>query len=74
MVSEKIVPKKDKVQYFSQLTRYGFKNLFSRLTYNPALPYSSQVNPYAESYMQDYLRLHGKSYELKNEGMGYALF
>mgnify|MGYP001157904194 FL=1 len=72
MVSEKTVPKKDKVQYFSQLTRYGFKNLFSRLTYNPALPYSSQVNPYAESYMQDYLRLHGKSLvKMKEWGTPY---
>ena len=24
------------------------------------MPYSSQVNPYAETYMQDYLQAHGK--------------
>ena len=72
MVDQKIIPKKDKVQYFSQLTRYGFKNLFSSLTYNPALPYSSQVNPYAESYMQDYLRQHGKSLiKMKDWGAPY---
>lgn len=60
IVEQKSVPQKDKVQYFSQLTRYGFKNLFNSFTYNPSLPYSSQVNPHAESYMQDYLRAHSK--------------
>src|SRR5436190_1536638 len=61
IVQAKKIPQKDKVEYFSQLTRYGFKNLFSKFSYNPKLPYSSQVNPYAESYMQDYLRGHSKS-------------
>jgi membrane-bound lytic murein transglycosylase D len=61
IVRSKKIPQKDKVQYFSQLTRYGFKNLFSKYAYNPKLPYSSQVNPYAESYMQDYLKVHSKS-------------
>ncbi len=53
-------PKKEKVQYVSQVTKYGFKNLFKNFSYNPAIPYSSQVNPYAETYMQDYLKAHGK--------------
>jgi membrane-bound lytic murein transglycosylase D len=53
-------PKKEKVQYFNQITKYGFKNLFKNYSYNPAMPYSSQVNPYAETYMQDYLQAHGK--------------
>jgi membrane-bound lytic murein transglycosylase D len=53
-------PKKEKVQYFSQVTKYGFKNLFKNYSYDPAMPYSSQVNPYAETYMQDYLQAHGK--------------
>ena len=35
IVSTKKAPSKDKVQYFSQLTRYGFKNLFSKYQYNP---------------------------------------
>src|ERR1017187_3782717 len=52
---------KEKIQYVSQLTKYGFKDLFKNYSYNPAMPYSSQVNPYAESYMQDYLQVHGKS-------------
>lgn len=61
IVETRTVPKKDKVQYFSQLTRYGFKNLFATYTYNPTQSYSSQVNPNAEKYMQDYLRGHSKS-------------
>ena len=60
IVAQKKMPKQDKVEYFSQLTRYGFKNLFSSFAYNPKLPYSSQVNPHAESYMQDYLRRYSK--------------
>ena len=61
IVTNRSVPKQDKVQYFSQLTRYGFKNLFSKFSYNPKLPYSSQVNPHAESYMSDYLKRHSKT-------------
>ena len=60
IIETKTAPRKDKVQYFSKLTRYGFKNLFPTYSYNSSLPYSSQVNPRAESFMQDYLRLHGK--------------
>jgi membrane-bound lytic murein transglycosylase D len=72
IVITKKIPKKDKVEYFSQLTRYGFKNLFSKYSYNSSLPYSSQVNPNAESYMQDYLRVHTKSLTgMKNWGMPY---
>jgi membrane-bound lytic murein transglycosylase D len=61
IIETRSVPKKDKVQYFSKLTRYGFKNLFPTYSYNSAMPYSSQVNPSAENYMQDYLHAHGKS-------------
>ena len=61
IVERRTTPQKDKVQYFSQLTRYGFKNLFPTYTYNAAQPYSTQVNPNAEKYMQDYLRGHSKS-------------
>jgi membrane-bound lytic murein transglycosylase D len=65
-------PPKEKVQYFSQVTRYGFKNLFSKYNYNPTLPYSMQVNPHAESYMQDYLKVHSKSLlQMKNWGQPY---
>jgi membrane-bound lytic murein transglycosylase D len=61
IVENRVVPQRDKVQYFSKLTRYGFKNLFPAFTYNTSMPYSQQVNPNAEKYMQDYLRAHGKS-------------
>lgn len=72
IVETKRAPQKDKVQYFSQLTRYGFKNLFSRNSFNSTLPYSSQVNPHAESYMQDYLKVHSKSLlKMKDWGMPY---
>lgn len=60
-------PEKDKVQYLSEITRYGFKNLFSKYRYNPSLPYSSQVNPHAEGYMQDYLRTHSGQLEKMRE-------
>lgn len=72
IVSTKAVPRKEKVQYISQLTKYGFKNLFSRYAYNPALPYSSQGNPYAENFMQDYLRVHsGGLVKMKSWGIPY---
>ncbi len=64
VIKSKSEPQKEKVQYLSQLTRYGFKNLFTQFNYNPSLPYSSQVNPNAELYMQDYLRTH-QQYLLK---------
>lgn len=60
IIQTKALPQKDKIQYFSKLTRYGFKNLFPTYSYNASMPYSSQVTPQAESYMQDYLRVHGR--------------
>jgi membrane-bound lytic murein transglycosylase D len=50
--------KKEKVEYLSEITKYGFKNLFRNYSYNSSIPYASQVNPYAENYMQDYLKAH----------------
>ncbi|MEP7250856.1 MAG: lytic transglycosylase domain-containing protein [Ginsengibacter sp.] len=65
-------PVKEEVQYVSQVTKYGFKNLFKNYSYNPSIPYSVQVNPYAENYMQDYLKAHGKYLQkLKLTGMTY---
>ncbi len=60
IIETKTLPQKDKIQYFSKLTRYGFKNLFPTYSYNALMPYSTQVTPQAESYMQDYLRMHEK--------------
>ena len=59
ILKSRSLPKKEKIQYLSQETKYGFKNLFKSYSYNSTMPYSSQVNPYAESYMQDYLQAHG---------------
>jgi membrane-bound lytic murein transglycosylase D len=72
VITTKVPPKEEKVQYISQVTKYGFKNLFAKYNYNPALPYSSQVNPNAESYMQDYLRVHTSSLNsMKGWGQPY---
>ncbi len=72
VIKTKVPPQKEKVQYFSQVTKYGFKNLFATYNYNPALPYSSQVNPNVESYMQDYLKVHTNSLiQMKNWGQPY---
>lgn len=73
VIKTKAPPQKEKVQYFSQVTKYGFKNLFAQYNYNPALPYSVQVNPNAESYMQDYLRLHSSTL-VKMKGWGQPYF
>jgi membrane-bound lytic murein transglycosylase D len=72
ILTSKKAPEKDKVQYISQQTRYGFKNLFTSFGYNASLPYSMQVNPKAEFYMQDYLQAHGKSLQnMKTWGVPY---
>lgn len=73
VIKTKAPPQKEQVQYFSQVTKYGFKNLFAQYNYNPALPYSVQVNPNAESYMQDYLRLHSNNL-IKMKGWGQPYF
>ncbi len=73
VIKTKAPPQKEKVMYFSQVTKYGFKNLFAKYNYNPALPYSSQVNPHAESYMQDYLMAHSNSL-IKMKGWGQPYF
>ncbi len=65
--------KKDKVEYLNQVTKYGFKDLFKNYSYNPSIPYASQVNPYAENYMQDYLKAH-EDYLLKLRKTGRPYF
>jgi len=63
---------KENVEYLSQVTRYGFKNLFRNYTYNPTIPYSQQVNPYAENYMQSYLNSHTSYlHKLQKTGVPY---
>ena len=73
VIKTKAPPQKEKIQYFSQVTKYGFRNLFAQYSYNPLLPYSSQVNPNAEAYMQDYLRAH-RNFLLKMKGWGQPYF
>jgi membrane-bound lytic murein transglycosylase D len=60
VIKTRTAPKKEKIQYVSQVTKYGFKNLFSNNSYNTSIPYSAQINPHAETYIQDYMRLHAK--------------
>lgn len=60
VIKSRALPKKEKVQYFSQVTRYGFKNLFNNISYNSALPYTTQINPNANLFIQDYMKGHGK--------------
>ncbi|MDQ2721222.1 MAG: lytic transglycosylase domain-containing protein [Bacteroidota bacterium] len=75
VIESKDPVKKEKVEYLSQVTKYGFKDLFKNYSYNSGMPYSSQVNPHAESYMQDYLQEHTKYLQkLKQNSMSYFNF
>ncbi|MBA2251067.1 MAG: lytic transglycosylase domain-containing protein [Chitinophagaceae bacterium] len=75
VLKSRSLPKPEKVQYFSQVTKYGFKNLFKNYSYNPSMPYNSQVNPHAETYMQDYLRSHTSSLQkMKTSALPYFNF
>jgi membrane-bound lytic murein transglycosylase D len=74
-VIESKKPIKKKAEYLSRVTKFGFKDLFKNYSYNASIPYTSQVNPYAETYMQDYLKAHEKSLlNLKKTSMPYFNF
>lgn len=73
VIKSRVAPKKEKVQYFNQVTKYGFKNLFSNLRYNSALPYDAQINPNAELFVQDYIKAHG-TYLKKMKTWGIPYF
>ena len=73
VVKSRTIPKKEKVQYFNQVTKYGFKNLFSNYSYNSTLPYTAQINPNAEIFIQDYMKVHG-NYLQKMKGWGQPYF
>jgi hypothetical protein len=47
VIESKKPVKKEKVNYLSQATQYGFKDLFKNYSYNSAIPYTAQVNPHA---------------------------
>jgi membrane-bound lytic murein transglycosylase D len=59
VVKESSPPPAERAKTINEVTKYGFKNLFKQFAYNPAAPYSEQINPHAEIYMQDYLQAHG---------------
>ncbi|MCW3089142.1 MAG: hypothetical protein JWP81_211 [Ferruginibacter sp.] len=73
VVKSRSVPQKEKVQYFNQVTKYGFKNLFSNYSYNTTLPYNAQINPNAEIFVQDYMKAHG-TYLQNMKGWGRPYF
>ncbi|MFN8250657.1 MAG: lytic transglycosylase domain-containing protein [Ferruginibacter sp.] len=73
VIKTKTLPAKDKVQYFSQVTKYGFKNLFTRYSYNPSMAYNSQINPSAIGFIEDYMDAHGK-HLIKMKGWGQPYF
>ncbi|MBI3882964.1 MAG: lytic transglycosylase domain-containing protein [Sphingobacteriales bacterium] len=73
VVKSRTIPKKEEVRYFNQVTKYGFKNLFSNYTYNATEPYTAQINPNAEFFIQDYMRLHGNHLQ-KMKGWGLPYF
>jgi hypothetical protein len=73
VLKNRTVPTQDKVQYFSQVTRYGFKNLFTHFSYNSALPYINQINPNATGFIQDYMKGHAK-YLIHMKGWGQPYF
>ena len=71
--NSKTPPSKEKVQYFSQVTRYGFKNLFPNYGFNSSQPYEMQVNSNAAGFVQEYMRTHG-NYLLQMKGWGKPYF
>ena len=73
VISSKALPSKEKVQYFSQVTRYGFKNLFPNYGFNPSQPYDLQVNSNAAGFIQEYVRTHG-NYLTQMKGWGKPYF
>ncbi|MEP7143669.1 MAG: lytic transglycosylase domain-containing protein [Ferruginibacter sp.] len=73
VIKSRALPKKEKVQYFNQVAKYGFKNLFSNYSYNTSLPYDAQVNPNAEFFVRDYIKIHG-NYLQDMKGWGQPYF
>ena len=66
------LPKSDDLIAINNYTKQGFKDLFAQFNYNTLIPYSNQVNPHAEPYMQDYLKKHSKYlYQLRSTAIPY---
>lgn len=72
VLKSRALPAKEQVRYFSEITRFGFKNLFTASSYNSALPYNAQINPHAELFIQDYMQKHTRYLnEMKQWGLPY---
>jgi membrane-bound lytic murein transglycosylase D len=56
-------PSKDTASAQGNLENLGFKNLFNSDSYNPSESYTAQINPLAVSFVNDYLKKHGKELE-----------
>jgi membrane-bound lytic murein transglycosylase D len=66
------MPKSDDLTAINNFTKQGFKDLFTQFNYNTSIPYSNQVNPNAETYMQGYLQNHSKYlYQLRSTAIPY---
>ena len=73
VIHSKNGPASEKIAYISQVTRYGFRNLFSKNAYNPSEPYAVQVNTNASGFIQEYIKTHG-SYLQQMKGWGKPYF
>lgn len=73
VIHSKKDPPGEKIAYISQVTRYGFRNLFSNYAYNPSEPYAVQVNANASGFIQEYIKTHG-SYLQQMKGWGKPYF
>jgi membrane-bound lytic murein transglycosylase D len=72
VILSKKIPTKENVQYFNQLNKYGFKNLFSNNTFNNTISYKAQINPNAELFVQDYMKNHSDYLQkMKQWGLPY---
>jgi len=66
------LPKSDDLTTINNFTKQGFKDLFIQFNYNTSIPYSNQVNPHAEMFMQGYLQQHSKYlYQLRSTAIPY---
>ena len=53
IIKTRSAPRKEKVQYFDRVAKYGFKDLFSNYSYNTTVPYNAQVNPNAAFFVPE---------------------
>lgn len=72
ILDDKKIPADEKVKFITAYTSKGFRDLFTKLHYNPDMPYQSQMHPDAEVYMQTYVLRHTKELLLlRNNGKIY---